>query len=120
VARCLADAVADVDGALTLGVSGAGLSGGQAQRVAVARALYRLRRRGTPVLALDEPTSALDARTEAALWQTVRRTADTEGAAVLLVSHRPTARTIADRVIAVPSTATLDSAMGAAGEGGTA
>jgi ATP-binding cassette subfamily C protein CydD len=119
VARCLADAVADVDGALTLGVSGAGLSGGQAQRVAVARALYRMRRRGTPVLALDEPTSALDARTEAALWQTVRRTADTEGAAVLLVSHRPTARTIADRVIAVPSTATLGSAMGTAGEGGT-
>jgi ATP-binding cassette subfamily C protein CydD len=120
VARCLADAVADVDGALTLGVSGAGLSGGQAQRVAVARALYRMRRRGTPVLALDEPTSALDARTEAALWQTVRRTADTEGAAVLLVSHRPTARTIADRVIAVPSTATRGSAMGTPGEGGTA
>lgn len=120
VARCLADAVADVDGALVLGVAGAGLSGGQAQRVAVARALYRMRRRGTPVLALDEPTSALDAHTEAALWQTVRRAADAEGAAVLLVSHRPTARTIADRVITVSSAAVLGSAMDAAGEGGAA
>ncbi|UIN31434.1 thiol reductant ABC exporter subunit CydD [Microbacterium binotii] len=118
VARCLADAVADVDGALSLGVAGAGLSGGQAQRVAVARALYRMRRRGTPVLALDEPTSALDARTEAALWQTVRRAAQTEGAAVLLVSHRPTARTIADRVVAVSSTAAFGSAVDAIGEGG--
>ncbi|MDQ1205969.1 thiol reductant ABC exporter subunit CydD [Microbacterium sp. SORGH_AS_0862] len=120
VARCLADAVADVDGALVLGVAGAGLSGGQAQRVAVARALYRVRRRGTPVLALDEPTSALDAHTEAALWQTVRRAADVEGAAVLLVSHRPTARKVADRVITVSSAAALGSAVDAAGEGGTA
>lgn len=120
VARCLADAVADVDSALALGVSGAGLSGGQAQRVAVARALYRMRRRGTPVLALDEPTSALDAGIEALLWQTVRRVADTEGVAVLLVSHRPTARAIADRIVAVRSSTLLRSTTRTAAEGGAA
>lgn len=120
VARCLRDAVADVDGALALGVSGAGLSGGQAQRVAVARALYRMRRRGVPVLALDEPTSALDAETEARLWRTVRRVADTEGAGVLLISHRPTARAIADRVVAVRSSTILGSTADATAEGGAA
>lgn len=80
-----------------LGVQGAGLSGGQAQRVAVARALYRLES-GARVLALDEPSSALDAETEDELWRSLRATADA-GAAVLLVSHRRSARAIADRVV---------------------
>lgn len=80
-----------------LGVQGAGLSGGQAQRVAVARALYRLGI-GAQVLVLDEPSSALDESTEAELWQTLRDTADA-GATVLLVSHRRSARTIADVVV---------------------
>ena len=82
-----------------LGVQGAGLSGGQAQRVAVARALHRLDA-GARVLALDEPSSALDAGTEAQLWRSVRRAAD-DGAIVLLVSHRPSARAIADRIVTV-------------------
>src|SRR5690606_1889380 len=59
-----------------LGVQGAGLSGGQAQRVAVARALYRHLRGFAPVIALDEPSAALDADTEAALWRSVRTVAD--------------------------------------------
>lgn len=81
-----------------LGVQGAGLSGGQAQRVAVARAFYRhLRGRG-PVLALDEPSAALDAATEAELWASLRAVAR-GGATVLLVSHRASARTIADQVV---------------------
>ena len=82
-----------------LGVQGAGLSGGQAQRVAVARALYRLGA-GARVLALDEPSSALDAETEAALWRSLRSCADA-GAIVLLVSHRRTARAVADVVVEV-------------------
>ncbi|MEV7768646.1 thiol reductant ABC exporter subunit CydD [Microbacterium sp. NPDC086615] len=98
VARALADAAADIDPATPLGAGGSGLSGGQAQRVAVARALYRSRIAGAPVLVLDEPSSALDATTEAHLWTTLRREADA-GRGVLLVSHRPSARWIADRVV---------------------
>lgn len=110
----------DLDPATVLGVQGAGLSGGQAQRVAVARAFHRflhgrdsvagvgaeaeagVRARSAvgSVIALDEPTSALDAETEARLWRSVRALAD-EGALVLLISHRRTAREIADRVCAI-------------------
>ncbi|WP_050901868.1 thiol reductant ABC exporter subunit CydD [Microbacterium testaceum] len=99
IATALADAgAADIDPATPLGAGGSGLSGGQAQRVAVARALYRARVAGAPVLVLDEPSSALDATTEAHLWATLRREADA-GRGVLLVSHRPSARSIADRVV---------------------
>lgn len=88
----------DLDPALELGVQGSGLSGGQAQRVAVARALYRRLSGRASVLALDEPSSALDSDTEAALWRGVRSVADA-GATVLLVSHRTSARGIADDVV---------------------
>lgn len=90
----------DIDPATPLGANGAGLSGGQAQRVAIARALYRARVVGTPLIVLDEPSSALDATTEAHLWATLRREADA-GRGVLLVSHRRSARAIADRVVEV-------------------
>ena len=99
IVTALADAGAgDIDPATPLGAGGSGLSGGQAQRVAVARALYRARVTGVPVLVLDEPSSALDAATEAHLWTTLRREADA-GRAVLLVSHRRSARTIATRTL---------------------
>ncbi|WP_424937291.1 MULTISPECIES: thiol reductant ABC exporter subunit CydD [Bacteria] len=93
----------DLDPDQELGVQGAGLSGGQAQRVAVARALYRLGA-GARVLALDEPSSALDGETEAALWRSLRSCADA-GAIVLLVSHRRTAHVVADVVVEVASAA---------------
>ncbi|MCK2030646.1 thiol reductant ABC exporter subunit CydD [Microbacterium galbinum] len=93
-------ACADLDQELALGVQGNGLSGGQAQRVAVARALYR--QAGDPgrVLLLDEPSSALDPDTEQRLWSSLRERADA-GATILLVSHRRTAREIADHVVAL-------------------
>ncbi|MCC4908999.1 thiol reductant ABC exporter subunit CydD [Microbacterium sp. cx-59] len=103
VARCLADAGVDVPASVVLGAAGAGISGGQAQRVAIARALYRLRSGRARVLALDEPSSALDGATEARLWQTLRRVADTEQAGVLLISHRRSARDIADRITSLPA-----------------
>ncbi|MEW1962334.1 thiol reductant ABC exporter subunit CydD [Microbacterium sp. NPDC077644] len=90
----------DLDADLELGVQGSGLSGGQAQRVAVARALYRHAQRPDRVLVLDEPSSALDAETEARLWATLRERADA-GATVLLISHRRTARDIADEVVSL-------------------
>jgi len=99
IARALQLAQAgELDQARELGVQGGGLSGGQAQRVAVARAIYRHLRGLAPVLALDEPSSALDADTEGALWRNVRALADA-GATVLLVSHRRSAREIADQVV---------------------
>ncbi|MDR6970443.1 thiol reductant ABC exporter subunit CydD [Leifsonia shinshuensis] len=99
VARVLHEAAADeLDPETVVGAGGSGMSGGQAQRVAVARALYRLRSRGCRILVLDEPTSALDARTEERLVAGLRRIA-AEGVAVLVVSHREAVASAAGRVI---------------------
>ncbi|AMB58690.1 thiol reductant ABC exporter subunit CydD [Microterricola viridarii] len=87
-----------IDPELTLGVGGAGLSGGQAQRVGLARAFYRWQERSTPVLLLDEPSSALDAETEARLLGSLREAADA-GAIVIVVSHRQAVLAGADRIV---------------------
>ncbi|MFF9013176.1 thiol reductant ABC exporter subunit CydD [Streptomyces sp. NPDC014870] len=76
-----------------LGEDGAGLSAGQRQRLALARAFLADR----PVLLLDEPTAALDGETEAAVVDAVRRLA--AGRTVLLVVHRPALLAVADRVV---------------------
>ncbi|MFF4318567.1 thiol reductant ABC exporter subunit CydD [Streptomyces sp. NPDC001568] len=78
-----------------LGEGGVGLSAGQRQRLALARAFLADR----PVLLLDEPTAALDGETEAAVVDAVRRLA--VGRTVLLVVHRPALLAVADRVVAV-------------------
>ena len=62
----------------------ANLSGGQMQRLVIARALLRNR----PLLLLDEATSALDAATEGAILQKVITTVRDSGRAVLAVTHR--------------------------------
>jgi len=77
-----------LDPCLPVGSGGSGLSGGQAQRVAVARALYRVQREATPLVLLDEPTSALDADAESHVVDTLRRLA-ADGAVVVVASHRP-------------------------------
>ncbi|MFE7426298.1 thiol reductant ABC exporter subunit CydD, partial [Streptomyces sp. NPDC057545] len=70
------------DGELTvLGEDGAGLSAGQRQRLALARAFLADR----PLLLLDEPTASLDGETEAGIVEAVRRLA--VGRTVLLVVH---------------------------------
>lgn len=76
-----------------LGEGGVGLSAGQRQRLALARAFLADR----PVLLLDEPTAALDGETEAAVVDAVRRLA--VGRTVLLVVHRPALLAVADRVV---------------------
>lgn len=95
-----AAAAGELDPDAVLDAGGAGVSGGQAQRVAVARALYRLQTHECPVLILDEPTSALDAATESALLASLRRVADS-GTAVLVVSHREAVVAAADVIFEV-------------------
>ncbi|MGW2410914.1 thiol reductant ABC exporter subunit CydD [Streptomyces tubercidicus] len=85
------------DGMATrLGESGAGLSAGQRQRLALARAFLADR----PILLLDEPTANLDGATEEAIVSAVRRLA--VGRTVLLVVHRPALLAAADRVVRLP------------------
>lgn len=80
-----------------LGVAGSGLSGGQSQRVALARTLLRARRLDCPVVLFDEPSSALDAETERRIAAAFRSLAD-EGRVVLVVSHRRALVASADSV----------------------
>jgi ATP-binding cassette subfamily B protein len=73
---------------------GVDLSGGQWQRLALARAFMR---RGADVLVLDEPTAALDAEAEHAVFERFARL--TKGRTSILISHRfPTVR-MADRIV---------------------
>ena len=65
-----------------VGPEGHRLSGGQAQRLALARTLYHKR----PVLILDDPFSALDKPTEAEIFRELRELG--KGSIVLLISHR--------------------------------
>ncbi|MEU0223347.1 thiol reductant ABC exporter subunit CydD [Streptomyces sp. NPDC006284] len=92
-----------------LGEDGAGLSAGQRQRLALARAFLADR----PVLLLDEPTAALDGATEAEVVAAVRRLA--EGRTVLLVVHRPALLEVADRVVRLEEQAPAVAADGSRG-----
>jgi ATP-binding cassette subfamily B protein/ATP-binding cassette subfamily C protein len=67
-------------------------SGGQWQRIAIARGFYR----DADLLICDEPTSALDARAEHTLFEMIREHAD--GRAVLLITHRLSSVRYADRI----------------------
>ncbi|WP_409058626.1 thiol reductant ABC exporter subunit CydD [Streptomyces sp. SYP-A7185] len=87
-----------------LGEDGAGLSAGQRQRLALARAFLADR----PVVLLDEPTAALDGETEAGVVEAVRRLA--VGRTVLLVVHRPALLAVADRVVRLHAPAPADGA----------
>ncbi|MFI6965246.1 thiol reductant ABC exporter subunit CydD [Streptomyces sp. NPDC050255] len=99
------------DGAGTLlGEDGAGLSAGQRQRLALARAFLADR----PVLLLDEPTASLDGETEAGIVEAVRRLA--VGRTVLLVVHRPALLSVADRVVTLSPPGVASPTSGAAAE----
>jgi len=76
-----------------LGPSARDLSGGQVQRLAIARAIVRQ----ADVVVLDEPTSALDALAEAAVQQAVAQMA--ERAAVIVIAHRLSTLSICDRIL---------------------
>ena len=78
-----------------VGEAGLGLSGGQAQRLSLARAFLADR----PVLLLDEPTSQVDLASEAAIVESIEQLA--QGRTVITVSHRAGALTTADRAVRV-------------------
>jgi thiol reductant ABC exporter CydD subunit len=93
----LADVVADLPAGpeTILGDRGAGLSAGERQRLALARAFLR----DAPLLLLDEPTAGLDGHTEREIVQSIRRLA--QGRTVVLVAHRPALVAMADRVFSL-------------------
>lgn len=75
-----------------LGERGDGLSEGQMQRLAVARAVYS----GCPILLLDEATSALDAETERKMILSLKEMSE---CTVFLVTHRKDVWNLCDRVL---------------------
>lgn len=74
-------------------LGGVGLSGGQWQKIALARAYYR----DAPILVVDEPTASLDPRAEMETFQTVLDRA--AGRTVILVTHRLHSVRHADRIV---------------------
>lgn len=100
IQQALKDACADVfvnsltDGIHSIvGERGIGLSEGQAQRLAIARALIR----NAPILILDEATSALDEETELKVLNAIK--AKNPRPTCLLITHRPTVYNLTDRVL---------------------
>jgi ABC-type multidrug transport system fused ATPase/permease subunit len=79
--------------ATELGERGFGLSTGQRQRLAIARAYLM----DAPIVVLDEPTARLDLKSEALVTSAAARLL--EGRTALLVAHRPALLSVADRVV---------------------
>ncbi len=73
------------------------LSGGQKQRIAVARALAGQ----SPILLADEPTANLDSHVGGQVLEMFRALAKQENRALLIVTHDPKVRSIADRVLRI-------------------
>jgi ATP-binding cassette subfamily C protein LapB len=78
---------------LRLADRGEGLSGGQRQSIAIARALAGR----PPIMLMDEPSSAMDAQTEGALIQRLRE--ELKGRTLILITHRPPLLQLVDRII---------------------
>ncbi len=91
---CAADFVKALENGLNTKLSdrGSGLSEGQMQRLAIARAVLSQR----PILLLDEATSALDEATEAKVLENLKAMTDKT---VVIVTHRPAALAICDREV---------------------
>jgi ATP-binding cassette, subfamily C, bacterial CydD len=84
-----------------LGDDGAGLSAGQRQRIALARAFLR----DAPVILLDEPTANLDGETEAEVLAAIRRLA--QGRTVIIAAHRAALIDLADQEVSLAAPADI-------------
>ena len=91
---CAEDFVSELEQGVDtlLGERGTGLSEGQMQRLAIARAIFA----DSPILLLDEATSALDTDTEKLLLDNLRELTDKT---VIIVTHREAVLSICDRVV---------------------
>lgn len=99
------DALRDAGGASLdadrwLSESASDISAGERRRIAIARALLRIRTQGAHLLLLDEPTAGLDSDREGAILNVLRGLPVT----VIVVAHRPETIAAADRVIRLSST----------------
>jgi thiol reductant ABC exporter CydD subunit len=106
-------AAGDIDPQRVLGEDGAGLSAGERQRIALARAYLRAER-GAGLLLLDEPTAHLDGPTRERVLAGLHQLSTDR--CVLLVVHDPALAAAADRIVRIPHTpnhvaSTGDSAM---------
>ena len=93
-------ALDDVDLSTAVTADFAALSGGQVQRIAIARAFYRLLTAGCTTLLLDEPTSSLDAARARQVAKALEELA-IEGFSIVIVSHQQSLLKIADEVVEV-------------------
>ena len=101
----LKDEIADFPGGIDtrIGTRGMAISGGQKQRLALARALV-----GKPkIIILDDCTSALDSRTEAALWERLHEVLPDMTA--IVITHRPDTLERADRILVLDDGKIVDS-----------
>lgn len=94
---CAWEFVQEMPGKLNARVreKGHGLSEGQAQRIAIARAILR----DAPVILLDEATSALDVTTERKVLRNIVN--DKQGKTCIITTHRPSVLSMSDRVYRV-------------------
>ena len=97
---CALAALDDLDLNYEVGVDGSNLSGGQAQRVCLARAFYRALDLNVPYLLLDEPISALDEKRANRVIKTLREFA-ARHVTVVAITHQKSLIDVADRVIEV-------------------
>jgi ATP-binding cassette subfamily C protein CydD len=97
---CQLAALDDLTAEHQVGVAGASVSGGQAQRICLARAFYRALESKCSHLLLDEPISALDEARAAVVVQSLKDFA-TSGLTVVAISHQKLLVNSADRVIEV-------------------
>jgi ABC-type multidrug transport system fused ATPase/permease subunit len=86
-----------------VGDQGMALSGGQAQRLAIARAILK----DAPIVILDEPTSQIDVETEALLNRALERLCASK--TVLLIAHRLSTIEQASRIIVMDHGALAES-----------